>query len=269
MEKSIYEYTDYKTYLLDKIKNSPSKGRGQKIKMAEYLSCQNTFISQVLNGEPNFSFEQAVKLNTFFDHTKDEGKFFLLLVHSARAGSEELKKFYENELNEMIIAQTDLQKRTNVKNTLKEKDHDIYYSNWYYAAIHVLVTIKEFQTAQTISKRLNLSKDKTIEILNFLTEKGLLNKNGNQYTSGITRIHLSKDSPHVQRHHGNWRMRALHSIDLNDPASLHFSNVVSIAEKDIIRVRELLIQSIAEARSIVKDSPEEKLCSMCVDFFEV
>lgn len=269
MEKAIFEYTDYKTYLVDKIQNLPSKGRGIKLKISEHLNCQNTFVSQVINGESNFSFEQAVLLNSFFEHDKEEARYFLLLIHAARAGSSELKKFYQGELDNMILAQTDLKKRTNVKNTLREKDQDVYYSSWYYSAVHILVTIKEFQTLQSISRRLHLSKDKTLEVLNFLSEKGLIVKNGNHYEIGVTRIHLAKDSAHIQKHHTNWRLRALASIDLNEPASLHFSNVVSIAEKDIIRIRELLIQSIAEARSIVKDSPEEKLCSICVDFFEV
>lgn len=269
MEKTIYEYTDYKPYLIDKIQDSPGKGRGLKLKMAQHLNCQNTFVSQVLNGEANFSFEQGILLNTFFELDREEGKYFLLLIHHARAGSDELKKFYKAELDNMVLAQTDLKKRTNVKNTLREKDQDIYYSNWYYSAIHILVTIKEFQTLQSISKRVNLSRDKTQEILTFLTDKGLITKTGNQYGIGVTRIHLPKDSAHIQKHHTNWRLRALSSIDLNEPSSLHFSNVVSIAEKDIIRIRELFIQSIAEARSIVKTSPEEKLCSICVDFFEV
>ena len=269
LNKSLYEYSDYKLYLNEKIQASPAKGRGLKLKMAEYLSCQNTYVSQVLNGQPHFSLEQGAKLNSFFDHSKEEGKFFILLLHWARAGSEELKEFYQGEMNDIILKNSDLKKRTNVKNSLRDKDQDVYYSSWLYSAVHILVTIKEYQTVQSISKRLNLSKDKTMEILNFLTESGLLTKNENIYTSGNTRIHLSKDSPHIQRHHTNWRLRATHSIDLNESSDLHFSNVVSMSKGDIVRVREIFIKAIAEARSIVKDSAEEKLQSICVDFFEV
>jgi uncharacterized protein (TIGR02147 family) len=269
LSKSIYEYSDYKVYLNDKIKASPAKGRGLKLKIAEFLNCQNTFISQVLNGLPHFSLEQGIKLNSFVEHTKEEGKFFIQMIHFARAGNSELKEFYQNEMNEIILRNTDLKKRTNVKNSLRNKDQDIYYSSWHYSAVHILVTIKEYQTAQAISKRLHLSKDKTMEILNFLTESGLLTQDKNIYTSGNTRIHLSKDSPHIQRHHTNWRLRATQSIDLNTDTDLHFSSVVSMSKNDIIKVREIFIKAIAEARSIVKDSSEEKLQSICVDFFEV
>ena len=113
------------------------------------------------------------------------------------------------------------------------------------------MTIKEFQTAPQIAKRLNLSRDKVMEVLNFLLECGILKKEGTLYTTGLTRIHLGKDSPHIQRHHTNWRMRAIHSIDLNNSSDLHFSNVVSMGEKDVIKVREIFIKAIAEARSLI------------------
>lgn len=269
MKNSIFEYNDYKLYLEEKIQSLPSKGRGVKLKLAEYLHCQNTFVSQVMNGEPHFSLEQGARLNDFFDHSKEEAKFFLMLLHFSRAGNSELKKYYQDEMNDLIIKNSDLKKRTKMKGSLREKDQDIYYSSWLYSAIHILVTIKEFQNASQIAKRFNLSKDKTLEILGFLTESGLLQKEGNTYSSGSTRIHLSKDSPHINRHHTNWRMRAVHSIDMNQASDLHFSNVVSMGDKDIVKIREIFIKAIAEARSIIKDSPEEKLHSICVDFFEV
>lgn len=269
MEALIYEYLDYKQYIAQKISEMPSKGRGVKLKLAEFLDCQNTYVSQILNGEPHFSPEQAVKLNQFFEHTKDEAKFFLKLVNYNRAGSEELKQVYLEEINELLLKNTDLKKRSNIKNSLKNNDQEIYYSSWLYSAVHILVTIKEFQTLGSIAKKLNIPKEKTSEILEFLIHTGLLEKNGSTYTTGTTRIHLSKDSPQIQRHHSNWRMKAIQAIDLNEAKNLHFSTVVSISDKDIIKVREIFIKAIAEARQIIKDSPEEKLQSICVDFFEV
>jgi uncharacterized protein (TIGR02147 family) len=269
MSHSIYEFSDYKLYLNYKIQNAPSKGRGLKLKMAEFLSCQNTYISQVLNGDPNFSLEQAAKLNLFFEHTKDESKFFLLLVHHHRAGSAELKAFYYEEMEDLIIRNSDLKKRTNVKASLKNVDQEIYYSNWLYSAVHILVTIKEFQTLNAISKKLNINKENILTIIDFLIKTGLVVKTGSLYTSGNARIHLSKDSPQIQRHHTNWRLKAIQSLDINNPKNLHFSNVVSMSEKDVVRVREIFIKAIDEARKIIKESPEEKLQSIGIDFFEL
>jgi uncharacterized protein (TIGR02147 family) len=269
MSKTIFEYTDYKVYLTEKIHSLPSRGRGVKLKIAEYLHCQNTFISQIFKGDPHFSLEQGIKLNTFFDHSKEEGKYFLNLIHLARAGSDDLKQYYQQELSEIVLKNSDLKKRTNIKNGLKEKDQDIYYSSWLYSAIHILITIKEFRSPQSIARKFNLSKDKVIEILDFLIVTGLIIKEGNNYVGGETRLHLGKNSAHIQKHHTNWRIKAMNSIDMNLEKDLHFSNVVSMSEKDIVKVRELFIKAIGEARAIIKESPEEKLQSICLDFFEV
>jgi len=269
MDKTIFEFTSYKTYLISKIHSFPSKGRGMKLKIADFLNCQNTFVSQVLNGEANFTLEQGEKINQFFTHTKEERKYFLNLIHLERASSPELKNHYQEELNEIILKNTDLKKRTNMKGGLREKDHDTYYSSWLYSAAHILTTIKDYRSASAIAKKLNLSKNKANEILDFLAETGLISKEGNHFLPGLSRIHLEKNSPNIQKHHINWRLRAINSIELNLEEDLHFSNVVSMSQQDIIKVRELFIKTIAEARAIIKDSPEEKLQSICLDFFEV
>jgi hypothetical protein len=47
-----------------------------KGKMAKAAGCHTAFISQVLNGSLHLSLEQAARLNSFFQHTKDEARFF-------------------------------------------------------------------------------------------------------------------------------------------------------------------------------------------------
>ena len=269
MKKTLFEYLDYKKYINERIANSPGKGRGIKLKIAEHLSCQTAFVSQVLNSSPNFSLEQAIKLNVFFDHTKEEARFFLLLIQLERAGSKDLQNFFQSEIDEILAQRLDLKNRIEIKTTLKKLDQQIYYSSWLYACIHMLIAIPETQTPQAISKYLSLSKEKVIEILEFLEETGLAQKKGSHYEIGVTKIHLTKDSPQIQRHHTNWRMQAIHSIDINNPEDLHYSTVVSMAQSDIPKVKEILIKAIEECRSVIRESKEEKIQSICLDFFRV
>ncbi len=49
---------------------------------------------------------------------------------------------------------------------------------------------------------------------------------------------------------------------------LHYSSVVSVSETDAEKIHELLIQTLQSVREIVRDSPEEKLRSFCMDWFE-
>ena len=237
--------------------------------MAEHLGCQTAFISQVLNGRPNFSLEQAVKLNSFFQHTKEEGLFFLLLVQLERSGSHELEQFFKDQIREIRDRRADLKNRIDIKNGLKKVDQQIYYSSWHYAAIHMMLAIPRFQTLKAISEHLHLPPDKIQEVLQFLTDTGLAHTSQGRYEIGVTRIHLSKDSPQIQRHHTNWRMQAINSIDVNNPRDLHFSTVVSMSETDVPVIKEILIKAIEECRKVIKDSKEEKIQSICIDLFEV
>jgi uncharacterized protein (TIGR02147 family) len=269
MTKTIFDYNNYKLYINEKIKQSPSKGRGIKLNMAEYLKCQTAFISQVLNGDPNFSLEQAVKLNKYFEHTKEEARFFILLLQLERAGSSELQNFFKIEMKEILDNRSDLKNRLDVKTSLKKIDQQVYYSNWLYTCVHMMVAVPSLQTPQAISRHLNLPREKIMEVMNFLEETGLIQKIGAHYEIGVTKIHLSKDSPQIQRHHANWRMQAIRAIDINDPTDLHYSSIVSMSYSDVPKIKEILIKAIEECRSVVKESKEEKIQSVCIDFFGI
>lgn len=269
MKKTIFDYVNYKDYINERIMDSPSKGRGIKLKISEFLKCQTAFISQVLNGDPNFSLEQAVKLNNFFEHTREEARYFLLLIQLLRAGSSGLQEFFKLEMKEILDKRSDLKNRLDIKNSLKKFDQQVYYSNWLYACIHMMVAIPEFQTPQAMSRHLNLPREKVMEVITFLEETGLIQRKGAHYEIGITKIHLSKDSPQIQRHHTNWRMQAIRSIDINESADLHYSTVVSMSRTDTPKVKEILIKAIEECRSVIRDSKEEKIQSICIDFFGV
>ncbi|WPU63994.1 TIGR02147 family protein [Peredibacter starrii] len=268
MKKTLFDYLDYKLYLNERIDNSPSKGRGIKLKIAEYLNCQSAFVSQVLNGIPHFSLEQGVKLNSFLGHTKEESRFFLLLLQLERAGTNELRDYFMEEIKDILSKRSEIKNRIDIKKSLKPVDQQIYYSSWYYGAIHMLLSIKEFQTAEKIIERLHLSREKVTEILNFLQDTGLAVKKGEHYEIGVTRIHLNKDSPQIQRHHTNWRLRAIDSIDLNLNQDLHYSSLVSMSRKDVPVVREILLKAIEDCRKVIKESKEEEIQAICIDFFK-
>lgn len=267
MDKTLFDYQSYKNYIKDKIAASPSKGRGMKLRMAEFLDCQTAFVSSVLNKEPNFSLEQGVKLNKFFNHNREEARFFLLLLQFERAGSSDLQDFFQEEIKEIIEKRSNLKDRLGIKNTLKKVDQQTYYSNWLYTCIHIMVSVPQFQTLGAIVRHLNLPREKIISVLNFLEETGLIEKKGVNYSIGVTRLHLSKDSPQIQRHHTNWRMQAVRAIDINDPENLHYSTIVSMSKADLSKVKEILIKSIEECRKVIRESKEERVQTICIDFF--
>ena len=99
---SIFDYTDYKKYLKDGLKQKPKSGHGFKSAMASAIHCQSAYISRVLNGDAHFSLEQAYALNGFLGHSEEEAEFFILLVSYARAGTQPLERFFLRKINEIL-----------------------------------------------------------------------------------------------------------------------------------------------------------------------
>ena len=91
MNKTIYQYRDYKKYLHDYIQSQPGKGYGFRSRIAETTHCDTAYVSQVLRQNAHFSLEQAEDLNDLLGHTQDESEYFLLLIQLARAGTPKLR----------------------------------------------------------------------------------------------------------------------------------------------------------------------------------
>ncbi len=269
MKKTVFDFKDYKPYLNEKILSSPYKGRGLKRKMSIHLNVQTAFVSQVLNHHVHFSLEQAIKLNDFWSHSKEESKFFLLLVQYQRAASRELQKFFKTEMDEILERRSNLKERLNIKDSLDETNQHIYYSAWTYAAVHILLSVPAYQAPKAIADHLRVPLKRIQEILDFLCTTGLAVQKQDRYEIGLTRIHLSKDSVQIRRHHTNWRNQAIQSIDKNDPEDLHYSNALSMSHKDVPRVKEIIIKAIEDCREIIKVSKEERLQILTMDFFGI
>jgi uncharacterized protein (TIGR02147 family) len=269
MSKSVFNFRDYKAFIEEKIASFPNKGWGIRSQLAEFMNSQTAFISQVLNGNANLSLEQAEKVNEFFDHTRDESHYFLLLVQYARAGTSTLQSYFEEQMRQILEARLVLKNRLDVKQNLSREDQAIYYSAWYYAAIHILLTIPKYRTPEAMSRYLDLPVQRIIEVLEFLASVGLAEQGQEGWKIGSTRIHLSNDSPMISKHHTNWRMKAIQALEKDRDDALHYSSCISISRENAFQIKSRLIKEIEECKQIIWDSKEEELYGLSLDFFKI
>jgi uncharacterized protein (TIGR02147 family) len=266
----LFEYTNYRTYILDWIASQPKRGRGVRAAMAKAIRSPVSHISQVLSGVSNFTLEQAEETNEFFGHTTDQAEYFLLLVHHSRAGTAKLKHRMETQIRKIQEKRLILTERLAIKDAISSEHQAQFYSSWLYAAIHVLLTIEEFQTKESIAKFLGLPLKRVTEILDFLVNMGLAARQDSRFIVGTARMHLGNDSPMISKHHINWRIQAIRALERADfHENLHYSSVVSISKKDITKIKSLLVKAIEEAKLVIRDSKEEELHSLCLDFFQI
>jgi len=264
-ETSIFNFINYKKYLLFREQNW--NGRGMRRDLSLATNSQKAYVSQVLNADKDFSLEQAESANAFLGHSKLEANYFLQLVQLARAGTEGLKKHIQEQLEETKIKALDLRNRIEIQNSLSTEHQMTYYSDPYYSIVHVALTIPELQTAAALSKRLGLTDVRLSEILEFLSSTGLIEKYGAKFKVGQTRIHLGQDSKMILAHHRNWRLKAIDNLSFLQKNDLHYSSIVSVSTADLEEIRETLTRTIDRIRKTVKASPEEDLAIFNMDLF--
>lgn len=270
MKKEIFYYLNYKAYLNDFIRNKPGKGHGFRTVMAEALNCKVAFVSQVLNKGAQFSLEQGEAINRLFEHTPGESDYFLLIIQYERAGTHFLKERIKTQIDRFIEKRQVLKERVDIKQSLSVEDQATYYSHWYYAIIHMLLTLENFQTREAMIKYTNLPAEKVAEVLDFFVRIGIAKYANGKYSPGNSRLFLGNDSPLISKHHTNWRMQAINSLDRNLKTDLHYSSVVSIAAADAVKIKEALIKGMENARGLVRESEKvDQLFCIGIDFFKV
>lgn len=266
----IFDYLDYKMYIQNFSQRLPARGHGFRSRMAEAAGCRVAFVSQVLNGDLHFSLEQAEALNPLLGHSSEESDFFILLIQLERAGTHALKARLRQQINRILERRLTLKNRVDIKAELDPITQATYYSSWHYAAVHILVTIQEYCTKEAVASRLRLPLEKVSSIVEFLRSVDLVRFEKGRIVPGVPRIFLGSDSPMISRHHSNWRVRAIESLDRNEGSDVHLSTLVSFSKADLLRLKEQIIKGIERARAIARESsPEEEVYCFNVDFFRI
>lgn len=268
--KSLFQYQDYKEFLNDKLDQLNDGGRGSRARLSRAVGCQTAYTAQVLRGASQFSLEQGESINVFLGHTEDEGHYFLLLLQLAKAGTSALRNRFLKQVESLQDTKLTLKSRLAASDSLAEKEQFIYYSSWLYGAVHALASIPGFQSVESISKRLGIDLRMTNEIVEFLTKAELLvrTKTG-ALELGRGQIHLSSESPMIARHHLNWRLQAMQSIERNPRQGLHYSSVVSISKSDGENIKEKFIAFLKELKTEIRQSKEEEIFNISLDFFQL
>ncbi len=269
MKTSIYDFKSYKEYLKAWIGQQPHNGHGSKSVIAKYTQCNPAYVTQVLNGNAHFSLEQIEKLKPILALDEDEFDFFVLLVERERAGTTTLNKYFTLKIEKVLQARKQIKNRVKNEDLLSEEVQVKYYSSWLNMAVHMALTIPSFQSISSVAYQLGTSERSVKDTVDFLLKYGIIAEIKTGYRIGTKRFHLSHDSPLISKHHSNWRLQVLKSLDQKKEDNLHYSSVISISQNDYAKIRNDLLGAIENAKAIVKDSPEETLVSFCVDFFKV
>jgi len=267
-KKSIFECKSYREFL-EKMIDFNREVYGYKAKLAEAAGCQRSFISQVLSGQCEFAFEHGIGLSQFWRLSEIEKDFFLNLIGYSRAANKALQDHFTQKLDEAKRNIENLSRRIENKVVLPDTKAAIFYSNWHYLAITIVLTISEYRTPKSISQRLNLAEEVVESSLRELLQLEMVEKKGNEWAVINDTIHLARDSKFNSLNHSHWRSRAVQDSLLSENRSVHYTSVCSLSFNDAETLRQLMFQFIDESRKIVTPSKEEELFCLTCDWFRV
>jgi len=264
----LFNYTDYKKYLNDQIDQNEHV-RGYKSLLADAAGCQRSFMSQVLNGPVHITPDHAVGLAGFFKFGPDATEFYIELVHYGRAATPALRGHLAKRLKAIQTKMKEESVRIN-NPELEEIEHQaIYYSHWYWTAVHMLAGMKNYNTEKQIADRLHLPPEMIKQALNQLANMGLVAKDKGAWKSTGKNIHAPAESLYSWLHHDSWRAKAGENFRKRPPGAVHFTGVYTLSKADMEKVGDLTLDLMDNIQKIVGPSPEEDAACLCLDWFGV
>jgi uncharacterized protein (TIGR02147 family) len=266
--KSIFDFSDYRRYIEAKIE-AQAISRGYRSRLSEVAGCQPAYFSQVLAGKSNMTSDQASNLSDYWEFNEHEADYFLALVDFERAASPSLKRRLKGKLKRLrdefyqdfaTYRQPSVEERSAA---------ELYYSTWLFSAIHVLLSVVQFQTASALSAQLGVAEAEIQTLLKSMLEQGLTQEQSGSWRPVHKHLHATTSSMFSSLHHRNWRLRAIDTLAPKKPANLHYTGVYSLSESDFLKLKESLLETIDATRALVEPSREEAGACLLIDWFKV
>lgn len=233
------------------------------------MGVSTTFVSQVFRGDKRLSLEQGVLVCEYFGLTELETEYFLKLILVERAGTVKLKALLRAQAERIKDKSAEISSWLDVKKVLPEKEKAIFYSEWHFSAIALLIGVPGYQDLESISRHLGLPRKMVGDAIQHLLQMGLVVRENDTLKVGPSRTHLDANSPFIKLHHSNWRIKALEHMAYASSEELHYSAPMTLAARDVPKVRAFLLEVIAKIGKIVDPSPPEDLMCLNLDWFEV
>lgn len=138
MEKTLFEYSDFRHYLRDYYDFSRLKNKKFSFRFFSRLAGfkSSGSILKVMTGKTNLSNEGIEKISKAIKHNKEEALFFENLVHFGQAKTPSKRQYFAEQL---------LKAKTYRKIKPLSTTQFRFYSQWYYSVIREMVELPDFR----------------------------------------------------------------------------------------------------------------------------
>ena len=263
----ITNFKNYKLFLKRTLSNFPKNGRGQARRLAEHLGVAPVVVSQILTGERHFTVDQAIKIAEYLMLDENSKEYFVYLVCQARADTPASRDFYGKRIEALQEEARKIRGLVAARNELTDADKAVYYSNWYYSAVRILISIPGYQNVDAIADYYGLSREKVGQIVNFLVSCGLCSNEEGLLKVGKVSTYVGEGSEFLNNHRRNWREKARERFFHSGKDDIFYSSPMSISKADAETFRTEILELIKSFSKRVAASPEEKVMCINIDWF--
>jgi hypothetical protein len=270
MEYDLYQANDYRKWLSKSF--GARWGWGARTKLSHHLNCESTFVSRVFGLKAHFATHHLLVAARILKVSESDKRFLLLLYEKNRASHTEVHGYYKNQIELALKEHQTISKRIKHegdrnKSTL-DGESGIYYSAWYYSAIHMLLLNPEFRTSKSIAKRLQLSEVCVDSVLLYLVNHSYVEKlSGESYRVLKSRVHVGVHSPFVLTHHQNWKIKSAQTLHDTEDVPLRYSGPMSVSKEAIEEIKRSWLDTISRMESTISNAKDEELWAISLDLF--
>lgn len=258
-----------KKYLED-LKSDEKKGANQRL--ARALGIFPSYLSLILGGERSLNLDQGILLSEYMKLKKEERRYLLRVIELDRAQTTKLKEEINNELDEMVRKNHQIAAKIDKDQLRLTLDEMLkFFSSWEFAAIQLTPELENGTVNMAaLSKKYNIDQKRVQEIVKFLIRSGLWVKEKQKVSLGNRFIHLDNTSALLNQNHNNWRLKAIdRHPKMNRENELAYSLCVAVSEKDVMKVKSILLKAIEEIRKVSDPSDSEVIYNLNMDWLKV
>ncbi len=243
--------------------------RGYHKSMATAAGCQPSFLSQVYRSKTHLTPDQAAGLCDLWGFDAAETEYFLSLVHFDRSGSKKYRHFLKEKMESLRLAHSQVSKRVQHRGVVQIEMQSKYYSDWYWAIIHIMTSVEKYQDPTRLSQALGLELTQVLGVLKELRSMKLVQQEGPKWTIGSNQLHLDRSSPFHVMNQRNFRQFMQSQLSKERPDDLHFCAAYGLSSKTFLNIRSMLLDLISAANKEVLESKEEKVACMTLDLISI
>ena len=263
-----YTYKSYREFISARLETDDF-GRGSRKKLAEFLGVQKSFVSLVLSGKFDFTPEHVFKLSNFLRLDEEDRDCLLLMINRDRAGSNELKNFYADQIKKIRTERETVSSQVRAESSLSESEYSLYASKWFYIAIHMCLRNPHLREINKIAKYLRLSFEEVSKALKVLERLGFAENIKGEWHSKVARYNANKESPGLRTMHTNCRHLAIQSLDSPDQKDMHYSLVLSIDKNAVEIFRKKILELVKSFEPVIEKAADDQVVAFSLDLFKV